>query len=275
MIEIVERAEVERILIDSGSLVPEAGAPDPGGSSLAWFRARVSRFVNGAEHDERRARLAELLDELDPAALARAATARAVAGCETRGIPATVLAEALGFTRPELVASLVEIVAAAYPTGEADEQSEADAAVTALLEASGAAEPDERALRVQLLVQSHAATSGFVSRAIARARSRDAAVPTRVLLESVLRDDSPVPSTRRLLPPAQAGAPGHGALATLRLDGPDRDAVSGAPPRILAFGAGPRACPAPHHALAIAEAIVEAARTAAVQAEGTPHADAR
>jgi cytochrome P450 len=56
--------------------------------------------------------------------------------------------------------------------------------------------------------------------------------------------------------------PGSGASPlVLRLDGPDREAAAGHPARILAFGAGPRACPAPHHALAVAAAIVETLRT--------------
>ena len=271
MIEITERAEVERILTDPESRVPPAAiaaAPTP--SPLTSFRAGVSRFVNGAEHDVRRAQLDALLDELDPAALAADAAARTRAGTRSRDIPVAVLAHALGFARPDALPPLVEVVAAAYPGGEAADPDEADAAVTELLEASGARDADERVLRVQLLVQAHAATTTLVERASALAGSRNATVPTRTLLESVLRDHSPVPATRRLVP-------GSGdAPVVLRLDGPDREATADRPARILAFGAGSRACPAPHHALAVAEAIIETLRTEPRRhEEGSAHADPR
>ncbi|MEF3405042.1 hypothetical protein [Agromyces sp. CCNWLW203] len=255
MIEITERAEVERILSDPASRVPPAAiAAAPVPSPLASFRAGVSRFVNGAEHDVRRTRLDALLDGLDHAALAADAAARTRAATPIRDLPVAVLAHALGFARPDALPALVEVVAAAYPFGEAADPDEADAAVTALLEASAALDADERVLRVQLLVQAHAATVALVERAVALAGSSDAMVSTRSLLESVLRDDSPVPATRRLVP-------GGGAPVVLRLDGPDREATADRPARILAFGAGARACPAPHHALAIAAAIVDTLRT--------------
>ncbi|MFB9310120.1 hypothetical protein BJY17_000425 [Agromyces hippuratus] len=274
MIEFIERAEVERILVDPASRVPEA-APATGrpGSPLTRFRAGVSRFVNDAEHDARRARLEALLCELDAAALAAAAAAQVKAGTPVGRITVAVLAERLGFARPDALPPLVETVAAAYPTGEAADPDAADAAVAAVLEASGAVDPGERVVRVQLLVQAHAATTTLVERALALARSQAAAVPTRTLLESVLRDDSPVPVTRRLVPgPLDGGE----TLVSLHLDGPDRDATAERPARVLAFGAGPRACPAPHHALAIAAAIVETMRSDAPRDEETsPDADPR
>lgn len=260
MIEVIERAEVERILLDPASRVPEAGIASresASASPLARFRAGVSRFENGAEHDARRARLDALLGDLDPAALATTARADALAGTPIGRIPVTVLAQALGFDRPDALPPHVAIVAAAYSTGDAADPEAADAAVSALLEASGPADYDERVLRVQLLVQSHAATTTLVERALTLARSLGAAVSTRELLEAVLRDDSPVPATRRLVPvPHDAGE----SIVTLRLDGPDRESTAEQPPRILAFGAGRRACPAQHHALAIAAAIVESVR---------------
>ncbi|MBM7830812.1 hypothetical protein JOE59_001517 [Agromyces cerinus] len=277
MIEIIERAEVERILSEPSSRVPEAAvAAGTTASPMTRFRADVSRFVNGAEHEARRARLEALLDGLDPAALAAAAAAHARAGTCARDIPVAVLADALGFARADVLPSLVEVVAAAYPTGAAADPETADAAVTALLEASGAADPAEQVLRVQLLVQAHAATTTLVERALAPARSRGADAPTRALLESVLRDDSPVPVTRRLVPGLLEGGE---MLVTLHLGGPDREATAERPARVLAFGAGPRACPAPHHALAIAAAIVETIRTDGAERrrdeETSPDADAR
>ncbi|RXZ50314.1 hypothetical protein ESP57_00345 [Agromyces fucosus] len=268
MIDIIERAEVERILRDPESRVPSASAPITAmtaASPLGAFRAGASRFVNGAEHAARREHLDMLLDELDPNLLVAAAVARTRESAIPRDIPVAVLAEALGFARPDALPPLVEVVAAAYPTGESSDPDEADAAIIALLEASGAADADERVLRVQLLVQAHAATAALVERAIVLARSRDASVSTRALLETVLRDDSPVPLTRRIMP----ARPRHGeTLVTLHLDGPDREATPERPARILAFGAGDRACPAPHHALAIAAAIVETTR------DETTHRDA-
>ena len=271
MIEIIERAEVERILVDPASRVPPAPiAAGTSASPLTRFRAGVSRFVNAAEHAARRADLEALLDGLDRAALAAAASARTRAGTRIRGIPVAVLADALGFAGPDALPSLVEVVAAAYPTGETPDPDEADAAVTALLEASGASDADERVLRVQVLVQAHVATATLVERASALAGSRDATVSTRTLLESVLREHSPVPATRRLVPG------GGDAPVVLRLDGPDREATAGRPARILAFGAGPRSCPAPHHALAIAEAIIETLRSELRRDEECPaHADPR
>lgn len=257
MIEISERAEVERILTDPASRVPPAPVVAAAAPPLSSFRAGVSRFVNGAGHAARRARIESLLEELAPAALAAGATAHARAGTRTRFIPVVVLAEALGFARPDALPPIVEVVAAAYPTGEAPDPDEADAAVTALLEASGSHNADERVLRVQLLVQAHAATTALVERALALAGTQDATVSTRALLESVLRDDSPVPATRRLVPDRLGDGE---TLVALRLDGPDREATDERPARILAFGAGARACPAPHHALAIAAAIVDTAR---------------
>ena len=257
MIEIVERAEVERILVDATSRVPDSAvAARTAASPLARFRAEVSRFVNGTEHDARRARLEVLLDGLDPGALATAAAAHVRAGTRTGDIPVAVLADALGFARPDALPPLVEVVAAAYPSGVATDPETTDAAVIAMLEASGAADPGEQVLRAQLLVQAHTATTTLVERALTLARSRDGAVPTRTLLESVLRDDSPVPVTRRLVPGRRDG---DETLVTLHLGGPDREATAERPARVLAFGAGPRACPAPHHALAIAVAIVETA----------------
>ncbi|MFC9561014.1 hypothetical protein [Agromyces sp. NPDC056965] len=268
MIEITERAEVERILVDPASHVPEAAVPpDTAASPMTRFRAGVSRFVNGAEHGARRARLDDLLGGLDPAALAAAASVRARAGTPAGQIPVAVLAEAIGFDEVDELPLLAATVAAAYPAGESSDPDAADAAVSALLDASGSTDPDERALRVQLLVQAHTATTTLVERALALARSQDPGVSTRTLLESVLRDDSPVPATRRLVP-ARLG--GDESLVTLRLDGPDREATDDRPARILAFGAGHRACPAPHHALAIAAAIVEAMRADGRRDEETP-----
>ena len=88
--------------------------------------------------------------------------------------------------------------------------------------------------------------------------------PTAELLHSTLEHDAPVAATRRVAP--------DGELLVLRLGGSD-----------LAFGAGARRCPAPHHAIAIAGAIVGVLRTRSDARDGAPahptegiaHADAR
>ena len=93
--------------------------------------------------------------------------------------------------------------------------------------------------------------------------SVDAPPTTRELLGATLRDDSPVPLTRRVAP--------DGTVLVLRLDGPDADAdARGVGARTLAFGVGPRSCPAPHHALAIAGAIVDELRRAGPSSTALP-----
>lgn len=239
------------MLRDPRNRVPEAPA-DAGAGAMRRFRASVSRFRNGAVHERRRARILGLLDGLDPAELALAARRHAAVAPEetvasaARRVPALVLAERLGFGDPERAPALVARVAGAYADDGIDER--ADAAIAALWADAPAADgPDdetERALRVQLLVQAHLATAVLVERAAALASRRPDA-STRALLLAVLRNDPPVAATRRIV---------DGAAATLPLADPDGTGNG------LAFGDGPRACPAPHHALAIAGALVDELR---------------
>ena len=275
MTEIIERADVARILADPRFLVPEADAA--AASSFERFRARVSRFANGAVHDERRARLEGILATLEPRALAEGAATRTrrildedggaapEVGADTivRHVPVATLADELGFRDPDLAPALVARVAHRYAMGQAVPASDAaadDSATERLLAASGAT-GDDADLLVQLLVQAYAATGALVTGALRRlAASDDAdadATTTHELLRTTLRDDSPVPSTRRVAP--------DGTLIVLRLDGPDGEAGPAHEPRTLAFGDGPRACPAPHHALAIAAAIVDELRRVRVE----------
>lgn len=244
-------AEVRRTLRDPRNRVPEA-SDAPGLGAMRRFRANASRFRNGAVHERRRARILDLLDGLDPAGLAVAArreTARMpdeMVASAARRVPALVLAERLGFGDPERAPALVARVAGAYADDGIDER--ADAAAAALCADAPAVDgPDddiERALRVQVLVQAHLATAALVERAAALARSRPDA-STRALIVEVLRNDPPVAATRRIV---------DGAAATLPLADPDGTGNG------LAFGDGPRACPAPHHALAIAGALVDELR---------------
>ena len=180
-----------------------------------------------------------------------------------RQVPVACLAGQLGFAEPDEAPRLVGEVARTYADGA--ESDAADAAIGRLLAtapsqadgaprpAGSAGGPDEDAeLRVQLLVQAHAATAALVEGAVRRAATAPAAVTTAELLAATLRDDPPVRLTRRVDP--------DGAVVVLRFDGADQDAGPGRPPRTLAFGAGSRACPASGPALAIAAAIVEEVR---------------
>lgn len=257
MTDVAERSEVERILEDLVFTVPEADAASttPGGR----FRARASRFVNGATHAARRRRLEMLLAGIDVDDLAADAAARTRAMLPApveevaAHVPVACLAARLGFADPDAAPASVGALAAQYPTG--GPSSSADAAATRLL---GAADSARRAgdrggdaeLRVQLLVQAHAATAGLIVAAVRLAAARGLGASTAELLAAVLRDAPPVRRTRRIAP--------DGAALVLHLDGADR----GSPhdPRTLAFGAGPRACPATVHATAIAAAVVDEVR---------------
>ncbi|MFE6255202.1 hypothetical protein [Agromyces sp. NPDC057865] len=256
---VAERSEVERILEDPAYVVPEADAASNGPGDR--FRASASRFVNGATHAARRHRLDVLLagidvDELslDAAARTRAMLPAAIDEIAAQ-VPVACLAARLGFADPDAAPAWVAALAAHYPTG--GPSSSADAAATRLIAAAddvrGGLDGDldgDAELRVQLLVQAHAATAGLIAAAVRLPAARDGGVPTADLLAAVLRDALPVRQTKRLAP--------DGEVLVLRLDGADH----GSPhdPRTLAFGAGPRACPAVRHAIAIATAVVDEVR---------------
>jgi len=285
MTEIIERAEVAQLLADPRFLVPEADAS--ASTPFDRFRALASRFANGAAHGARRSRLDAMLAALHPAELAELASARTQEALEhgrdvpfiARQVPVAALAAALGFSEPDRLPPLVAEVTGRYASGTATDAAAEDAAIEHLLAAAPPAADDEgRVLSVQLLVQAHAATAALVVGAMRLEASVIPQPSTRELLHTTLREESPVPLTRRTAP--------DGTLLVLRLDGPDAEAEArGVEPRTLAFGAGPRGCPAPHHTLAIAAAIVDELRRALPGAtasatrpsntEETFHADAR
>ncbi|WP_433217738.1 hypothetical protein ACQP00_10505 [Dactylosporangium sp. CS-047395] len=185
--------------------VPE---PEPAPTGIGWLRATVSRFANGEVHARRRAIVEELLAGIDPAELSK----------PYEGHPVAPLAAALrvddGVIRA--VVEDVRTAAAAYQTGD----PAADAAVDRLVGVFGGAYDERTAARIQLLVQACDATAKLVE----RARTRP--------VDEVLRDDPPVPATRRV---ADDGT----VVAVSLADNP--------------FGAGPRACPGRAHALALVE----------------------
>ncbi|WP_448004336.1 hypothetical protein [Agromyces bauzanensis] len=257
MTDVIDRHEVERILADPAFRVPEADAATTRPADR--FRARASRFVNGAAHDARRRRLEELLATLDSGALATAAAARtramAPAGADAVAVqvPVACLAAQLGFADADSTPDPVAVLADHYPAG-----GPSDAADAALVRLLTAAPPpgrgdrrDDAVLRVQLLVQAHVGTAALIMNALGHPAAADPDVPTAELLATVLRDAPPVRTTRRIAPDDHE--------LVLHLGGPDREAPAGRP-RIIAFGAGARACPAPGPALAIAVAVVDGLR---------------
>jgi cytochrome P450 len=193
--------------------VPE---PEPAPDGIGWLRANVSRFANGPVHARRRAIVEELLGGVAPDGLRRAYA----------GHPVAPLARALGVPEAAIagVVADVQVAAAAYRTGESDASADADAAVGRLVAVFGGAYDERTAAHLQLLVQAGDATATLIE----RARTRP--------VDEVLRDDPPVPATRRV-------APDGTVIAVSLADAP--------------FGAGPRACPGREHALALVEGALQ------------------
>jgi cytochrome P450 len=212
-------AAVRAALVDPAYTVPTVAAAPAG---VGWLRSHVARFSTGAAHRRRRALATDALAAVDPAAL-RASAAATVRPDDLT--PVTLLARALGL--PRVAAADVATVARCYqPHTLAG--PDADAAVARLVDAAGGTPDDATAARIGLLVQACDATAALVRAAAHRPG------PAQDALAAALRDDPPVPLTRRM----------HGGvLVELRLAGD------------LAFGAGPHACPGRAHALAIAAGL--------------------
>lgn len=258
MTAITDHEQARRILADPRYLVPEADAST---SPFGRFRAEVSRFANGPTHDVRRRGIESILGGVDLGRLARTAGAittrmnadgTADLTAIARHVPVVALAHELGFAVGEELPELVAVVAEAYQSGDGSDA--ADAAILRLLGAARGADtlPGDAALRVQLLVQAYAATAGLIETAARRRIDADPStspVPAEELIAEVLLDEPPVRTTKRVGP--------DGALLTVHLDGGGRAENASRVEQSLAFGAGPRACPAPQHAIAIAVAVVD------------------
>ncbi|MFJ1760291.1 hypothetical protein ACIOD2_08240 [Amycolatopsis sp. NPDC088138] len=214
--------------------VPPVPADVPVGG-VAWLRASVARFSNGADHARRRALAVELLVGIDPESLrdkAFAWTQRIMADVEdvdvmaviARPVPVGVLAEALGL--PDVSAEVALVAAAYHPHVTPSEAAEA--AMARLIEVCGGA-TELAAARIGLLVQACDATAGLIGNALSAAL---AGKPGELLA------DPPVLRTRR------------------RIGGEDVTVELTATP----FGAGPRECPGPAHAIALATGVLEALR---------------
>jgi 2-methylisocitrate lyase-like PEP mutase family enzyme len=133
------------VLSDSSYVVPPVPEASAG---VAWLRASVARFSEGADHVRRRELVARVLDGVDPGSLRRA------------GEPVAVLAEAMGL--PRSVASDVAVVASCYQPHVAV-TAEADAAVGRLVAACGGAWDEETANRIGVLVQASGATRALIA----------------------------------------------------------------------------------------------------------------
>jgi hypothetical protein len=209
------------VLNDPAFVVPPV---PPATAGVAWLRATVGRFSTGEAHERRRALSVAILDAIPPESLRTGGTH-----------PVATLARAMGIAAPviEPVVELVRDAAQAYQPGTGDEAL-ADAAVDRLVALLGGYD-EPTAARIGVLVQACAATETLVE----RARHRP--------VEDVLRDDPPVPATKRqALASAAVGdiTVDAGEVVRVRLAGD------------LAFGAGPRRCPGRAHALALVEGAV-------------------
>lgn len=204
------------VLNDPAFVVPPV---PPGLWGIGWLRATVGRFSGGAEHRRRRALSVAVLDAIPVEALRSSGPAH----------PVAALARAMGAEEP--VVDLVRDVAQAYLPGTGDELR-ADQAVDRLVAVFGGVFDEPTAARIGVLVQACNATAALIE----RARHRP--------VEEVLRDDPPVPVTKRQ------------ATVAATVDGLTVEAgevVEVCLGGELAFGAGPRRCPGRAHALALTE----------------------
>jgi cytochrome P450 len=262
MLTLTRHRDVTAVLSDRAFVVPPAEPPGPVGT-LAWLRATVSRFCEGPAHARRRAIVVERLAALDLDELRARARDGTVASTL---VPVEVLALALGVPAARAAEAVANVVALAgpYRTGEQEDDA-ADRAVARLLELLPAAEPEVAAQHVAILVQACDATAGLISAALRR--------PPGASLAEVLRLDAPVRVTRRRAAgPVRVGEHrvAAGDVVVLDLAAANRDpsvfpdAERFDPARAgeahVAFGAGPRACPAARQALALASGALEALR---------------
>ncbi len=284
--------DVQAVLADERFEVPAVTDVTGAVGTILWLRASVSRFVNGAEHTERRARAVEELRQLDPAALCAVAYRRA---CEAlrgagspgdvidlmallgRRVPSAAMAERLGIADPEEAAEAVIAVAGAYFPG-ADPASElrADAATARLVAAAGPVPVDMVVTRIALMVQSCDATAGLIGAGLQVLQETSgglADVSSEALLIEVSRQRSPLLATRRVARETidfEGCEIPAGSAVTCRVDTANRDPATfpkpddfdparrGAPD--LTFGYGFRPCPGRRQALMLAVGVLDAVR---------------
>lgn len=225
---VITDPERVREALTSAPMPAVAPADPPAG--LAWLRAHVPRFCDGADHQRRRALVEAELANLSPAALR--AQARTTTGPHAH---VEVLAKALGLHNISLPA--VALVATSYLPYQPDDPA-ADLAVAELVEACGGIADEATAARICLLVQACHATAALISNA-QQLPNTNSAQPESVddLLARTMVQNSPIRRTRRVV---------NGELVEL-------DMTHGG----LGFGAGPHACPGRAHALALAAGVLE------------------
>jgi cytochrome P450 len=282
-------ADVLAVLADSRFEVAGAGPAGPVGT-LSWLRASVSRFANGAEHRQRRARAVAELHLLDPGQLRQAAHRRAAAAMTAaarpgqrfdamallaRRVPMAVMAAGLGMTCPQDAADAAITIAAGYfPGSDPRAERRAEAATARLAGLLSPAGADVIATRISLMVQGCDATAGLIGLALCLLQdSRQACAdwPTGAVLDRVLWL-SPVVRVSRRTARVPAGVNGGarigaGDAVVCDIEAAHRDraapgysASGAAVPRDLTFGAGLRPCPGRAQALALAAGVVDAVR---------------
>jgi hypothetical protein len=208
--------------------VPPVPVDVPPGS-VAWLRASVGRFGNGPDHTRRRSLAVDLLARVAPEALRRKAFSWG-AGADVRSVVVGVLAEELGL--PVVVPDVVAVAAVYHP--HVTPSAAAEAALGRLVTACGGT-TELAAARIGVLIQACDATAGLITTAVPLVL---AGKPPEEAVAEVLRANPPVPHTRRRIG-------GEDVLVPL----------AGRP-----FGAGPRECPGPAHAIALATGVLEALR---------------
>jgi cytochrome P450 len=271
--------------------------------TIAWLRASVSRFVNGAEHERRRARLLEQLQQLDPDELRTAAAQRcheALNGANRPGdrveamvllarqVPMATMASRLGIADPEGAAMAVIATAAGYfPGSSPAAQKAADTATAHLIGMFGSADLTVVVARIALMVQACDGTAGLIGGALnALQDGPDAAADwsTDALLAEVVRHSSPTRVIRRVARgPIDVGGcqVSAGDAVTCDIGTANRDpAVFGRPARFepgrpspkpnLSFGYGLRPCPGSAQALALAAGVVDTIRQRCTFLRGAP-----
>jgi len=253
---------------------------DPPAGDARRLQARMARFCDFPQHAHRRELVEELLPDVP--GLQAAAAQRTAADLRdrtgvfdvmplARTVPVAVLAAALGVPAAKLtpVAILVgrfcDALAPSLSPLSADpgDGDEAACELMAALAAVGPWDDEQVAAAAGLLFQARDATAALIGAALLAEQApvdRDAAAS----IEWALRHDAPVQCTRRTAVvdvqlggvTVPRGAPVWVVVAA---------AEEGPPSQPATFGAGPHACPAAAHAVAVACGVLTVLRTDAWQ----------